>query len=101
VIARIWRAWTCPWDADAYAAHLLATAVRQLRDAPGNVAACLLRRADEDRTEFALLSIWESMDAVRAMAGEDVEQVVLDPEDLQSLVHSDPAVSHYEIEESR
>jgi heme-degrading monooxygenase HmoA len=97
VIARMWRAWTGSWDADAYAAHLLATVVEELRDMPGNVATYVLRRADGDRTEFTLLSFWESMDAVRAVAGEDVEQVVPDPAGARFLLHSDPTVIHYEI----
>jgi hypothetical protein len=39
------------------------------------------------------------MDAVRAMAGEDVEQVEPHPEDARFFVHPDPAVGHYEIAE--
>ena len=71
--------------------------MRQLRETPGNVAACLLRRAHGERTEFMLLSVWESMDAVRAMAGEDVERVVPDPEDAKFLVQFDAAAVHYEV----
>jgi heme-degrading monooxygenase HmoA len=64
------------------------------------VATYLLRRVDGDRTEFTLLSLWESMDAVRAMAGEDVEHVEPQPEDARFLVQSDGTVSHYEIAEA-
>jgi len=41
------------------------------------------------------------MDAVRAMAGEDVEQVELHPGDARFLVQCDPAAIHYEIERVR
>jgi hypothetical protein len=44
-----------------------------------------------------LLTVWESMDAVRAMAGEDVERVVPDPEDAKFLVQFDAAAVHYEV----
>jgi heme-degrading monooxygenase HmoA len=97
VIARTWRAWTGSWDADGYAAHLLRTTVRQLRETPGNLATCLLRRANGERTEFTLLSVWKSMDAVRAMAGEDIERVVPGPEDARFLVQFDAAAVHYEV----
>ena len=97
MIARVWRAWPASWDADAYSAHLLATTVPQLREAPGNLAAYVLRRAVGDCTEFAILSLWKSMDAVRAMAGEDVEQVEPHPECARFFVQLDPAVIHYEI----
>lgn len=100
MIARMWRAWTGSWDSDAYAGYLLRTAVRQLQEAPENLATYLLRRADGDRTEFALLSLWDSMDAVRALAGEDVERVELRPEDVHFLVWHNTAVVHYEIAEA-
>ena len=93
----MWRAWTGSWDADAYAAHLLRTAVRQLRETPGNVAACLLRRSNGGQTEFTLLSVWESMDAVRAMVGEDVEQVEPHGTDARFVVQIDAAAIHYEV----
>jgi hypothetical protein len=60
-------------------------------------AACLLRRAHGERTEFMLLSGWESMDAVRAVAGEDIERVVPSPEDARFLVQFDAAAVHYEV----
>lgn len=100
MIARMWRAWVGSWDADACATQLLDTAAQELRDTPGNVATYLLRRADGDRTEFAVLSLWETVDAVRAMAGEDVEQLVPHLENAHFL-HPDPTVIHYEIAESR
>jgi hypothetical protein len=52
-----------------------------------------------DCTEFAILSLWTSMDAVRAIAGEDVEHVEPHPEDARFFVRLDPAVVHYEIAE--
>ena len=100
MIARMWRAWTTSWDADAYSARLLTTTVTQLREAPGNLATYLLRRADGDCTEFAILSLWNSIDAVRAIAGEDVERVEPHPGDAPFLVRFDPAVIHYEIAQS-
>jgi hypothetical protein len=60
-------------------------------------AACLLRRAHGERTEFMLLSGWESMDAVRAVAGEDIERVVPSPEDARFLVQFDAEAVHDEV----
>ena len=61
------------------------------------MAACLLRRAHGERTEFMLLSVWESMGCRTSMAGEDVERVVPDPEEARSLVQFDAAAVHYEV----
>jgi heme-degrading monooxygenase HmoA len=97
MIAWMWRGWTRSWDADAYAARLLRTALRQCRDSPGNRTAYLLRRGDGDRTEFAVLSLWESLDALRAVAGEDLEQPLPGSGDDRLVVQADPVVMHYEV----
>jgi heme-degrading monooxygenase HmoA len=36
----------------------------------------VLRPTEGDRTEFTLLSLWDSMEAVRAFVGEDPELAV-------------------------
>ncbi len=95
MIARIWRGWTRSWDADAYAAHLQRTALPQCRSAPGNLAAYLLRRGDGDRTEFAVVTFWQSLDAVRAFAGEDLERTAPSPPDETFLTGPPPAITHY------
>ena len=41
----------------------------------------MLRRDSSDRVEFITLSMWESEEAIRAFAGEDIEAAVLYPED--------------------
>jgi heme-degrading monooxygenase HmoA len=97
LIARIWRGWTRSWDADIYAEHLRQTAALQYRQAPGNKAAYILRRGDGDRTEFMVLTLWRSLDAVRSFAGEDMEQPVPSPEDEIFLIRIQPAITHYEV----
>lgn len=97
MIARMWRGWTRSWDADAYAGHLRRTAIPQCRRAPGNVAAYLLRRGDGDSTEFAILTLWQSVDAIRAFAGEDMERAVPSPEDEKFLTGPPPAITHHEV----
>jgi heme-degrading monooxygenase HmoA len=96
MIARMWRGWTRSWDADAYAERLQHTAIPLCQSAPGNVAAYLLRRGDGDRTEFAVLSLWQSLDAVRAFAGEDLEQSVPAAADEAFLIGPPPVITHYE-----
>jgi heme-degrading monooxygenase HmoA len=97
VIARIWRGWTRSWDADAYAEHLRQTAIPQGREAPGNLGVYLLRRGDGDRTEFAVITLWQSLDAIRAVAGEDIEQPVSSPHDDAFLTGPPAAISHYQV----
>ena len=71
--------------------------MRAYRETPGNRGAWMLRRDEGDRTEFVTLSYWDSLDAVRAFAGDDVERAVFYPEDDRFLVDRETRVLHYEI----
>jgi heme-degrading monooxygenase HmoA len=97
VIARIWRGWTRAEDAEAYVAYIEATGLKEYRGTPGNQGAWMLRRIEGDRCEFVTLSFWDSLDAVRAFAGDDPEQAVFYPEDDRFLVERDLTVTHFEI----
>jgi heme-degrading monooxygenase HmoA len=44
-----------------------------------------------------LLSLWDSKDAVRAFAGDDIEKAIFYPEDERFLIGRDEHVSHYEV----
>jgi len=96
VIARTWRGWTSSADADAYLEYVERTGIAAYRATPGNLGASVLRRDDGDRTEFVTLSFWESMDAVRAFAGDDPERAVFYPEDDRFLVDRETSVTHFE-----
>jgi hypothetical protein len=96
MIARIWRGWTRSWNADAYARYLTATTIPQCRAAPGNQAAYLLRHGDGDRTEFMIITLWDSLAAMRTFTGEDGTQPPLPAEDAHFLIDRAPAVMHYE-----
>ena len=76
MIARTWRGWTRAEDADAYVGYLLETGLRAYRETPGNRGAHLLRRDDGDRVEFVTLSFWDSLEAVKRFAGEEVGRAV-------------------------
>jgi heme-degrading monooxygenase HmoA len=64
---------------------------------PGNRGAWMLRRDLGELTEIVTFSLWESMDAVRAFAGEDPERAVFYPEDERYLVERDLTVTHYDV----
>jgi catechol 2,3-dioxygenase-like lactoylglutathione lyase family enzyme/heme-degrading monooxygenase HmoA len=97
MIARIWRGWTRTADADAYVEYLQETGISEYRAIPGNRAAYILRRPEGDRTEFVTLTFWRSLEAVRAFAGEDVEQAVFYPEDDRFLIDRETTVTHFEM----
>jgi heme-degrading monooxygenase HmoA len=99
MIARTWRGGTRSADADAYVDYLLETGIREYRATPGNRDAFILRRDEGDRTEFVTLTFWDSMDAVRGFAGDDVELAVFYPEDDRFLVDRETVARHYEVVE--
>jgi heme-degrading monooxygenase HmoA len=100
MIARTWRGWTRGEDADAYVDYLLETGMREYRATEGNRAAYILRRSEGGRTEFITLTFWDSMEAVKSFAGEDVEQAVFYPEDDRFLVDRETVARHYEVTEA-
>jgi heme-degrading monooxygenase HmoA len=97
MIARIWSGAVRTPDADDYAGYIQETGFAEYGRTPGNRGAWLLRREDQGTTEFIALSLWESVDAIRAFAGDDIESAVYYPEDDQYLVERDDTVAHYEV----
>ena len=97
VIARTWRGWTRREDAEAYAAYIEETGIREYRATPGNRGAWILRRNDGERTEFVTLSFWDSLDAVKGFAGDDVERAVFYPGDDRFLVDREVTVRHWDV----
>ena len=65
---------------------------------PGNEGIWMLRRDVDDRTEFVMFTLWASLDAIRAFAGEDYETAVFYPEDERFLVDRDLRASHFEVD---
>jgi heme-degrading monooxygenase HmoA len=97
MIARIWRGWTRSEDADAYVDYVRETGMNEYRNTAGNRGAWILRRDDGDRTEFITLSFWESAEAIRGFAGDDIEQAVFYPDDDRFLIDRELQVTHYEL----
>ena len=63
----------------------------------GYHGAYLLRRNLDDGIEFSVLTLWESMDAIRRFAGENTETAVIAPEAEALLRAFDTTATHYEI----
>ncbi len=101
MIARIWRGAVRRGDADRYAEYMRGTGVKEYAETPGNEGVLMLRRDDSERSEFVMVTLWESWDAVRAFAGNDIERAVFYPEDDAFLVERDLTATHYEVAEAR
>jgi heme-degrading monooxygenase HmoA len=98
MIARTWRGAVRRTDADAYSDYMQGTGVAGYRETPGNQGVWMLRRDTGELTEFVMFTLWDSLDAVKAFAGEDYETAVFYPEDDRFLVERDLTCTHYEVE---
>jgi heme-degrading monooxygenase HmoA len=96
MIARTWTGTVRRADADDYADYIRDTGFSEYARTPGNRGAWMLRRDEGEETEFITLSLWESEDAIRAFAGDDIEAAVLYPEDERYLI-GESSVVHYEV----
>jgi heme-degrading monooxygenase HmoA len=97
MIARTWRGHTRVADAAEYAEYVRRTGFDGYRATPGNRGGLLLYREDGDVAEFLTVSLWESLDAVKAFAGDDVERAMFYPEDDRYLVSRELVANHFVV----
>ena len=97
MIARMWRGAVGAQDADAYASYMQRTGVRGYAETPGNRAVYMLRRDLGELCEFVMVTLWDSLHAVKAFAGEDYEAAVFYPEDDRFLVERDQGSRHFQV----
>ena len=98
MIARIWKGAVRQRDGDAYARYMRETGLAEYAATPGNRGAWMLRRDLDDRTEFVMFTLWDSLEAVRSFAGDDYETAVFYPEDDRFLVERDLTATHYQVD---
>jgi heme-degrading monooxygenase HmoA len=99
MISRHWKGIVKRGCAEAYIAHLERETFPSLRRLAGFVDASILRRETHEGTEFRVVTVWQSLDAIRAFAGHDLGAAVV-PDAAQTLMASyDRFVVHYEIVE--
>jgi heme-degrading monooxygenase HmoA len=99
MIVRQWHGWTAPANAEAYLRLLKEEIFRGIaaRRLPGYHGIELLRRPSGDTVEFVTLMRFDSLDAVRAFAGDDYEAAVVPPHARELLLRFDTRSAHYEV----
>lgn len=97
MIARRWKGRVRADQADAYLAYLQETGLNDYATTPGHLGTTILRRTDDGVTEFELITYWESTDAIRAFAGDDISVARYYPEDAEFLLEMNEHVEHWEV----
>jgi antibiotic biosynthesis monooxygenase (ABM) superfamily enzyme len=96
MITRLWRGWTASDNADDYEQFLLTELFPQMREIPGFRGADVLRRVEQDEVAFVTLTRFDTLDAIRAFAGEEYETPVLEPTARALLSRYDQRAQHFE-----
>lgn len=99
MISRHWRGVARANAADAYIEHLRSETFPAIRRLPGFVSASILRRAVPDGVEFLIVTTWESIESIRAFAGDDVETAVVPAVAQAMMVRFDQTVNHFDVVE--
>ena len=98
MIARWWRGWAAtPENSHAYEELLRETILPWVAGHEGHRGSYLVRRDVEEGVEFATLTLWDSLDSVRAFAGEDYEVAVVPEAARAVLSRWDERSAHYEV----
>lgn len=101
MIARVWFGRTKAEDYDSYLAYLEESGIAELKRTAGNRGVMVLRRVEGDEAEFGVVSFWDSLDDVKAFAGEDVDVARYFPDDERFLLEFTPRLKHFEVGRER
>jgi len=99
MIARHWRGWTLPHNADAYEALLKRQVLPALKAVPGYRGGFVLRNDGDDEAEFIVINLFDTLDAVRLFAGPNYATPVFEPEARLLLSRVEPIARHYTVKE--
>ena len=99
MIVRSWSATATSAGAGDYTRYFAGTLLPQLRELPGFAGAYLLSR-DRDEAgsvELTACTFWESTEAIRAFAGDDITVSVVEPEAQAMLLDFDRTAAHRSV----
>jgi heme-degrading monooxygenase HmoA len=92
----MWRGWVATERSAEYVDYINGTGMAEYRQTPGNIDAQMWTRDLRDgRTEVVTVSWWETLEAIRGFAGDDISRAVFYPEDDEYLIGREDTVTHY------
>lgn len=96
MVVRIWRATTTVQGCPRYREHFDRNVLPELRALAGFQGAYLLRREHDAAVNIEVHTLWDTLDAIRAFAGTDIEHAVVEPQAQAALTSHDAGVEHYD-----
>jgi uncharacterized protein YciI/heme-degrading monooxygenase HmoA len=96
-ILRMWRAQSSLENSDKYVEFVTQKIFPKLAAIEGHRGAYLLRRVMDGSVKVVVLTLWESMDAVRRFAGAMPDNAVVEAKTQAVLSSFDDFVTHYDV----
>src|SRR5437762_8729562 len=98
MIARVWSGSARVGHARQYVDHLEQHTIPELTGIDGYRGAYVLRHDRPDGLDqFLVVTLWDSLDAIRRFAGADVEAAVVPPGAQAHLAAYEDRAVHYEV----
>jgi hypothetical protein len=97
MIARHWKGWTKRENADAYEQLVKEKVLPDLRKDSDYRGGYIFRSDGIEETEFIVMNLFDSIEAVRRFAGEDYTVAIFEPEAKLLLSRVEPLAMHYEV----
>lgn len=97
MIIRTWGAVTSPDKEPDYLRTVKRLVLPHLRKVPGYRGPFFVRRQSEGSWRYLVLTCWESMDAVRALAGSESRRAFVPAEIRATLDECDETAEHFEV----
>ena len=97
MISRHWSGLANREHAEAYVNHLRTETIPSLHTIPGFIHASVLCRSVYNAVEFLVITEWDSLEAIRAFTGENVEEAVVPEIVREMMIEYDQKVRHYEV----
>jgi len=98
MVERVWSARTANLEsAMAYAAYFRRVVLPELAAVRGHRGARLLQRDLGGGVEVVVFTRWDSLDAIRAFAGDDITRAVVHDEAAALFSDYDRTVRHFDI----
>lgn len=96
-VARMWHGRVPVAKANEYTTYLNEAGIKKIRAIEGNLSVQMFRRTENDVAEFYVISYWESRDAIRKFAGNDIEKASFLPRDREYLINPELRVKHFDV----
>ena len=98
MIVRSWSATAASAGAGDYSRYFAGTLLPQLRELPGFAArTCSAATSEDGAVELTAYTFWESAEAIRAFAGDDITVAIVEPEAQAMLLDFDRTAAHRSV----